>query len=449
MTQGTGTNRFELFFARIGRRGAWALAVAVMVVFALVAEVGAEIAVLAYWRAKGTATDKLVDMGRQTLILGRLGVFGYPDLLRPTLHYVGNARLSGDSRDWSPADPILGWRFSNDALATDDVEQTGRLVQYVTTPQGFKSLDGSSPVYARPKPAGVLRIIVLGGSTVAGDYSDAPTDTLPSHLAGLLKTAAGGKSIELINAGISGFSSAQELLYLLTELVSYQPDLVIAYDGWNDLAVTNRLLQQTGDEISVFRSDIINQYTERLNQSFTVSGSAALLLRAALAEVHNQAKRGGLAMALDLLRQKIGLTFRQPSDNSAMAADPRTIRHYGNIHRAMVALAGINGFSIALFLQPVMGIDDKPYSAAEQVIFRTLGPEAAALRKTLFDGFAGALRHIEAEQGNRPGLCVGDLRDSFVGVTEPMYLDSGHLLAAGNALMAKRIADRLRACRLL
>ena len=38
----------------------------------------------------------------------------------------------------------------------------------------------------------------------------------------------------MINAGISGAKSWNELELVKNKLVNYQPDLIIIYDGWND-----------------------------------------------------------------------------------------------------------------------------------------------------------------------------------------------------------------------
>ena len=42
-------------------------------------------------------------------------------------------------------------------------------------------------------------------------------------------------SYEVINAGVPGFLSGQELTYVVTELADYEPDIIIAYNGFNDL----------------------------------------------------------------------------------------------------------------------------------------------------------------------------------------------------------------------
>ena len=71
------------------------------------------------------------------------------------------------------------------------------------------------------------RIIVVGGSTAFGTGLQNDDETFAHHLEHLLNA-------EVINAAVVGHASGQELVYLLTELVDLQPDLVITLDGWND-----------------------------------------------------------------------------------------------------------------------------------------------------------------------------------------------------------------------
>jgi lysophospholipase L1-like esterase len=71
------------------------------------------------------------------------------------------------------------------------------------------------------------RIIVVGGSTAFGTGLQNDDETFAQHLEHLLNA-------EVINAAVVGHASGQELVYLLTELVDLQPDLVITLNGWND-----------------------------------------------------------------------------------------------------------------------------------------------------------------------------------------------------------------------
>jgi lysophospholipase L1-like esterase len=71
------------------------------------------------------------------------------------------------------------------------------------------------------------RIIVVGGSTAFGTGLQNDDETFEQRLEHLLNA-------EVINAAVIGHGSGQELVYLLTELVDLQPDLVITLNGWND-----------------------------------------------------------------------------------------------------------------------------------------------------------------------------------------------------------------------
>ena len=71
------------------------------------------------------------------------------------------------------------------------------------------------------------RIIVVGGSTAFGTGLQHDDETFAHHLEHLLNA-------EVINAAVVGHASGQELVYLVTELVDLQPDLVITLNGWND-----------------------------------------------------------------------------------------------------------------------------------------------------------------------------------------------------------------------
>ena len=42
--------------------------------------------------------------------------------------------------------------------------------------------------------------------------------------------------VEVINVGISGSNTSMELNLIRSSLVTYEPDMMIMYDGWNDLS---------------------------------------------------------------------------------------------------------------------------------------------------------------------------------------------------------------------
>lgn len=95
---------------------------------------------------------------------------------------------------------------------------------------------------AKEKPLGVFRIAVLGDS-----YAEAlqvPVEqTFWRRLESRLQVCnfAAGKRIEVLNFGVSGYSTAQELLALRRRALTYGPDLVLlAFVSGNDVRDNSR-----------------------------------------------------------------------------------------------------------------------------------------------------------------------------------------------------------------
>jgi len=86
--------------------------------------------------------------------------------------------------------------------------------------------------YAYEKEEGVTRIVSLGDSYTIG-YEVAEEDTFASILERELR--AKGYRAEVLNAGVSGYSTAEECLYLERELLKYRPDLILVSFYGNDL----------------------------------------------------------------------------------------------------------------------------------------------------------------------------------------------------------------------
>lgn len=72
------------------------------------------------------------------------------------------------------------------------------------------------------------RIAVLGGSTTDGAMY--PFRSWPS----LLYDALAEYGVTIYNGGVCGYTSCQELLKLLRDMLALEPDMIIVYDGFND-----------------------------------------------------------------------------------------------------------------------------------------------------------------------------------------------------------------------
>lgn len=87
--------------------------------------------------------------------------------------------------------------------------------------------------FSEAKPEGVFRILVLGDSIPYGRVVN-KQKTFPNQLEKFF--IEHGKSVEVINAGVSGYSPYNELYYYLEEGRKFNPDLVILAFCVNDVA---------------------------------------------------------------------------------------------------------------------------------------------------------------------------------------------------------------------
>ncbi len=85
-----------------------------------------------------------------------------------------------------------------------------------------------------PKPEGVYRIVCLGGSTTYSSSVEDPAEAYPALLQGFLRSA-GRPKVEVINAGVPGYSSLESLINLELRVLDLEPDLLIVQHAINDV----------------------------------------------------------------------------------------------------------------------------------------------------------------------------------------------------------------------
>lgn len=90
--------------------------------------------------------------------------------------------------------------------------------------------------YALGKPAGVQRILVLGDSITFGNYM--PREATYAELLEALY-AERGEAIEVINLGLGGYDTLQEVATLEDVGLQFQPDLVVVGFCVNDIGVAS------------------------------------------------------------------------------------------------------------------------------------------------------------------------------------------------------------------
>ena len=108
------------------------------------------------------------------------------------------------------------------------------LVPFVGKPN-FNSLGFRGDEFSQTKPLNTYRIFMVGGSTTLGNGESSVDTTTPGILKKIFDSYDSGQKIEVINAGFSGGNSSTELNLIKQKLMMLSPDLIIIYDGWNDL----------------------------------------------------------------------------------------------------------------------------------------------------------------------------------------------------------------------
>lgn len=86
----------------------------------------------------------------------------------------------------------------------------------------------------KEKPEGTFRIVAMGGSTTFAVYLK-PDESYPYFLQRELRQRLGTDRIEVVNAGLTGSTSAESLHRLFYQILPVDPDMVVIYHGYNDL----------------------------------------------------------------------------------------------------------------------------------------------------------------------------------------------------------------------
>jgi lysophospholipase L1-like esterase len=104
--------------------------------------------------------------------------------------------------------------------------------EFTTNSLGFRSPE------IQPTPApNELRVVVIGASTVAGAYAKTNSATFPSLLEQQLRQSMPGRPINVINAGVEGYTVRDIDTLIERRIMTLRPSLVLVYAGFNDMAL--------------------------------------------------------------------------------------------------------------------------------------------------------------------------------------------------------------------
>jgi lysophospholipase L1-like esterase len=143
-----------------------------------------------------------------------------------------------------PKIPASAYRLSSDPIIRYEYQPGYSHNGYSINRAGFRDHD-----YEEHKPPGTYRIVVLGDSTTAGNGVPNLDQTYTKRLEKLLnKHGLSGVHYEVLNMGVGGYDTLQEVETLRVKGLRYNPDMVILaicvndFDFGTDGGVYNALL---------------------------------------------------------------------------------------------------------------------------------------------------------------------------------------------------------------
>jgi hypothetical protein len=311
--------------------------------------------------------------------------------------------------------------------------------------RGFRRLSEVSV----QKPAGTYRIFLLGGSTAYGTGGLWPhiqrdfavlndSATISAQLERFLADSFPGKTVEVIDAAIPSMWTHHHLIYLNQTILSYDPDMVLFLDGFNDFFFFDPRHDQFADY----------SYQEH---SFVVMGKPTfysllymdgwwLFRKSAFANVALRAGRG--------LKKMLGRRpSRTPMDVAQAMAGLQQVfpRSALKMQRRSGTILRDEGIRAVFMLQPMLVLERgrKPMSEIEQKLFDFNVSSYLPNYETFMHQAVPYVRAQEEAMARAVGAQFIDLTGIYAGVPEQTYTDYCHLTPFGNTLLAHYVGNRL------
>ncbi len=303
------------------------------------------------------------------------------------------------------------------------------------------------------KPDRLYRIILLGGSSVAGLGAVGNQETIPAFLESLLnKGARGGKAFQVLNFGSPGGYTATEAGLLLFELAHVQPDMVIAFDGYNDL--WNALFEykriglphraDNWADFSYLNYLYLNGLLPERTRPLKIFTFTSMLLDRVTRK--NQF-REELLLANPHYRQS-GMT--EEKDPFGLSLTTQNLD-------AMASWCALKRLPMLCFLQPNAFNGKRVLSSPEQgriLDFFNTNTNRKGITtfeeygRKMSEGFSlleGVYQSLGRKYGPFGHIRFISLADAFSDVTADTYVDDCHLAGMGNLVIAKKMLPHVQA----
>jgi lysophospholipase L1-like esterase len=254
---------------------------------------------------------------------------------------------------------------------------------------------------ACPKPAGVIRIFLVGGSTAYGAGATSNATTIGGYLERYLnEQASSDRRHEVVTAAASGWASTHERVLIENQIIELEPDLVLALTGHNDAHWSS-----AGRNTLNFRG-FQDDYFQLLTR----------------ATVH---QCGGEVIAADAVGP------------AAMVAPEVAARRLAwNVARSRAALEAV-GCDYVVALQPILAESRKSRTARESHMAQAL--DQSPLRPY----YAAFRQKLHADLPSEGLLDLTPIFDSQTAEVD-VFIDGCHFGDRGNDLIARALHEHVQ-----
>jgi len=261
------------------------------------------------------------------------------------------------------------------------------------------------PEIQKEKPDDTYRIVMVGGSTVFGYFASSDQHTIPAHLQEKFNQLNLEKRVEVINAGIHGYTSNDELNLIKKKIVHYDPDLVIIYDG------SNEIFRHYNSTINAYDPGALNYIYRKYFQFYKT-----------------------LDVINNIIEKKGDPLFSELGDRPDKLESDDRAELWKNNMSTICEIGNQNGFKTIIFLQPFLGTGNQTLTERESRIFNNQVLKwfpNALVEYSFFTDRLDDLNHS----------CTGifDLRNIFDNSQGEVFFDKWHHWDIYNKVLADEI----------
>jgi lysophospholipase L1-like esterase len=269
------------------------------------------------------------------------------------------------------------------------------------------------------------KIIFLGGSTIFGQGSTSDDTTIPGFVEKKLNEK--GFEITVINAGLGGATTIDELFYLKEHILKFKPNMVVMYDGWNDVNMFNQLKFDLPYQ-EYLKND---HYANQIIASDFISKSQILNIgkefRTFLAQIDYKTGLGILVYIHSL----IYADYVNDISTFSIEKLSKIESNMGQNWNEVCELGSSSGFTTVNFIQPILGTSDRIKHSNEVNVIS----DGETYEYIMNLNFKEKLQSCEN---------ILDLRNAFESKDGiHIYFDEGHMSDFGNEIIAEKIIEHL------